>query len=101
MKERIFVCIASYRDKQLERTVRSVIENAEHPELIDIWILNQLNFKEDKNCVISEVEKYPQINQSLIDYRESKWCCWARNYVYENFFNNQKFILQLDIHCIF
>ena len=50
MKERIFVCIASYRDKQLERTVRSVIENAEHPELIDIWILNQLNFKEDKNC---------------------------------------------------
>ena len=31
MKERIFVCIASYRDKQLERTVRSVIENAEHP----------------------------------------------------------------------
>ena len=27
MKERIFVCIASYRDKQLERTVRSVIEN--------------------------------------------------------------------------
>jgi len=36
MKERIFVCIASYRDKQLERTVRSVIENAEHPELIDI-----------------------------------------------------------------
>ena len=57
MKERIFVCIASYRDKQLERTVRSVIENAEHPELIDIWILNQLNFKEDKDCLISEVEK--------------------------------------------
>ena len=99
MKERIFVCIASYRDKQLERTVCSVIENAEHPELIDIWILNQLNFKEDKNCVISEVEKYPQISQSLIDYRESKWCCWARNYVYENFFKNQKFILQLDSHC--
>ena len=34
--ERIFVCIASYRDKQLPKTVASLLESAEHPELIDI-----------------------------------------------------------------
>ena len=42
MKERIFVCVVSYRDNQLEKTIISLLENAEHPELIDVWILNQL-----------------------------------------------------------
>ena len=81
MKERIFVCVASYRDNQLEKTIISLLGNAEHPELIDVWILNQLNFKEDKDCLISEVEKYPQISQSLIDYKDAKWCSWARSVV--------------------
>ena len=101
MKERIFVCVASYRDNQLEKTIISLLENAEHPELIDVWILNQLNFKEDKDCLISEVEKYPQISQSLIDYKDAKWCSWARSVVYKKFFKNQDFVLQVDSHCRF
>ena len=101
MKERIFVCIASYRDNQLEKTIISLLENAEHPELIDVWILNQLNFKEDKDYIISEVEKYPQISQSLIDYKDAKWCSWARSVVYKKFFKNQDFVLQVDSHCRF
>jgi hypothetical protein len=36
MKERIFVCVASYRDNQLEKTIISLLKNAEHPELIDV-----------------------------------------------------------------
>ena len=44
MKERIFVCVASYRDNQLEKTIISLLENAEHPELIDVWNLESIEF---------------------------------------------------------
>ena len=97
--ERIFVCIASYRDKQLPKTVASLLENAEHPELIDIWILNQVDFEQDQACMLADPEDYPQVEERCIDHTLSRGCCWARAYVYEHLFKDQKFVLQLDSHC--
>lgn len=100
-KDRIFISIASYRDSELIKTVISAIENSDYPELIDIWILNQIDFENDKDCVIPENIITKNISYHCIDYRESNWVCWARSYIWKNLLKKQKFALQIDSHTRF
>ena len=49
--------------------------------------------------MLAAPEDYPQVEERCIDHTLSRGCCWARAYVYEHLFKDQKFVLQLDSHC--
>lgn len=100
-KERIFISIASYRDSELVETITSAIENSDFPELLDFWILNQIDFENDKNCIIPGHLLNKNISYQVMDYKESSGACFARSYIWKNFLKNQKFALQVDSHTRF
>lgn len=100
-KSRIFISVAAYRDPQVERTVRSIYENADHPELIDVGILTQIHTEEDSDCYIHNLQEFPNVHQEIIDYRTSKGACWARSKILTEMYNGQDFVLQIDSHSRF
>lgn len=94
----IFVSIAAYRDPQLPTTVRSLLENADHPERIFIGIFNQVHLQKDEDCL---VHNHPQVLQHILDYKEAQGACWARGYVWNKLLGDQDFALQIDSHSRF
>lgn len=98
---RIFVSVASYRDSQVEKTIQSLYQNADHPDLIDVGVLAQVHLEEDGDCYLHSPEQYPNVLQEVIDYRESKGACWARSRILTTMRADQPFILQIDSHTRF
>ena len=95
-KNSIFVQIASYRDKQLVPTLRSLFENAKHPNNLRVALAWQHRedesleeFANDKRLVILDIPA-----------DEAKGVCWARNML-QYLYNGEKYTLQLDSHHIF
>lgn len=124
MSDTIFVQIASYRDPELIPTLKDIATQAEHPENLYITVNWQhgdeqgiedfLNaefdiqeYDEYKFTDIDDKEKsfnvinlqYNNANIKLIDvhYQSTKGTCWARNLI-QQFYNNEKYTLQLDSH---
>lgn len=93
MNDKIFVSIASYRDKQLLPTIKDCLNKSKYPENLIFGICwqhgeeeNLEEFKNNKNFKILD-----------IDYRDSKGACWARNKI-QDFYQGEKYYLQLDSH---
>lgn len=94
----IFVSIASYRDKELIKTVKSCISKAKYPNKIKIGICWQYDEEED----INSLDNIPQVNCYKIYWKEAKGSvCWARYIIQEKFFNNEEYYFQIDSHTLF
>lgn len=99
--ERIFINIASYRDSQLETTIRSAISRADHPERLVFGVLNQVNLTEDADCIIQDLTDLPQVKQVVVDYNTSQGACWSRSYIWTELLQDEEFALQTDSHMRF
>lgn len=92
----IFVQIASYRDPQLNPTLKDMIEKADHPENLRIGIAWQ-------HCASDEwdnLDEYKNDNRFRIidiNYLDAKGVCWARNAV-QQLYENETYTLQIDSH---
>lgn len=91
----IFVSIASYRDPELVRTIRSAIDNAEHPE--------ELYF----SVVLQEFEKFqpdlswvPRLSLNSMHPKFARGAGYARAEAMKAY-NSQDYYLQIDSHTIF
>ena len=77
---KIFVAIAAYRDLQLLHTIRSLIDEATHPERLRIVVYNQIDLTHEVDRrlaaelddYINEVEKGPNPPSILIENSWSK-----------------------------
>ena len=98
----IFVQIASYRDPELQWTLKDLFEKAKRPENIFVGICHQYDMKGDEDKHLFEIPfSHPeQLRIDNVDYRESQGCCWARNRV-QKLWRGEKWTLQLDSHIIF
>jgi hypothetical protein len=98
MSNTIFVSIASYRDKELIKTVNSCLSKAKYPENIKIGICWQYDEEEDTTVF----DNNPQINISKIYWKDAKGSvCWARSLIQEKFFNGEEYYFQIDSHTLF
>ena len=117
MENTIFVQIASYRDPQLIPTLIDLIDNADHPELLNVTVCWQHAVDEnienflDKGFDIVSHEESSKIGDEihtitkngatiqLIDiyYLKTHGACWARNKI-QQYYNNEKYTMQLDSH---
>ena len=93
---KIFVQIASYRDPQLEPTIKSMLENADKPENLVLSICRQYN-PEDGFDTLDEYRKDKRFKIIDVIYTESKGACWARNLLQQQY-DGEGYTLQLDSH---
>lgn len=96
-KNRIFISIASYRDKNCNLTIKSIYANAKFPENIFIGICQQ-NKDTDLDCLYDI--NNDNIKVIRIDYTEAKGPVYAR-YLASTLWNNEEYYLQIDSHTIF
>lgn len=94
--DKIFVSIASYRDPELSKTIKSMLDNAKNPEYLSVTVVWQ-HAKEDKWDIIEEYIADNRFTIVDIDYKESKGVCFARN-IAQTHYNQEKYYLQLDSH---
>jgi hypothetical protein len=94
----IFVSIASYRDKELIKTVNSCLSKAKNPENIKIGICWQYDEEED----ITALDNIEQVQSYKIYWKDVEGSvCWARSLIQQKFFNNEKYYFQIDSHTLF
>ena len=92
---RIFISIASYRDPELQWTIKSAIENANNPDNLYFGIVHQgldseiFNYEEIKN--ISIIKMHP---------KEARGAGYARSKAME-LYDGQEYFLQVDSHTRF
>jgi hypothetical protein len=94
----IFVSIASYRDKELIKTVNSCLSKAKYPENIKIGICWQYDEEED----ITVFDNNPQISSYKVYWKDVEGSvCWARNIIQQELFNDEEYYFQIDSHTLF
>jgi hypothetical protein len=92
---RIFISIASYRDPELQWTVKSAIENANNPNNLYFGIVHQgldseiFNFEDVKNITV--IKMHP---------KEARGAGYARSKAME-LYSGEEYFLQIDSHTRF
>jgi hypothetical protein len=92
---RIFISIASYRDPELQWTIKSAISNANNPENLYFGIVHQgldseiFNYEEIKNISITKMHP-----------KEARGAGYARAKAME-LYSGQEYFLQVDSHTRF
>ena len=92
----IFVQIASYRDPELENTVRDMIANADRPEKLRFGIAKQYS-EEDGFDKLQEFRGDDRFRILDIPHTESNGACWARHLI-QQLYKNETYTLQIDSH---
>ena len=95
-KDKIFVQIASYRDPELNPTLKNMLENADKPDNLVICIAHQFS-KDDEWDNLDEYKDDSRFKRIVIPAEESKGACWARNQI-QQLYDNEEYTLQLDSH---
>ncbi len=94
----IFLQIASYRDEELPRTIRSALSRAARPERLRFGICWQ--YDETTYTDLDEYVLDDRFRVSQFHYQESRGCCWAR-YQTNQLYGGEDFTLQVDAHTRF
>ncbi len=91
---KIFISIASYRDPELPKTVKNLIDNAEHSNLLRIVVFEQNEINEE-----SIEGLYPewQVKVLKTHFSNAAGPVWAR-YVIQKEYNGEEYYMQIDSH---
>jgi glycosyltransferase involved in cell wall biosynthesis len=92
----IFIQIASYRDPQLQPTLRDCLDKAKYPENLRFGIAWQ-HSNDDEWDNLDEYKDDSRFRIVDIDYKDSQGACWARNQLQQTY-GGEKYTLQLDSH---
>ena len=98
IEQRIFVQIASYRDPELPKTIKSCIDNADHPENLRFGIVNQ--YDNDTHHIIDEWRNDPRFRIVELPWQDSQGVGVARN-IACSLWLDEEFMLQIDAHSRF
>lgn len=97
---RIFVQIASYRDRECQKTVEDLYKNAAHPERIFVGICWQYIPGDDDECFEIPYPYPDQVRVIEKDARASQGVCWARSLT-QTLWRGEEFSFQIDSHMRF
>ena len=93
---KIFIQIASYRDPLLESTVKSAIDQADHPENLVFSICRQFH-PDDKFDTLNEWRQDSRFRIIDVDWEKAQGVCWARWSVQQQY-KDEEYTLQIDSH---
>jgi hypothetical protein len=92
---KIFISIASYRDRELIKTISSLLNNARDPKNLYFGVLTQ-----DLNNRHPDLSFVPNIQHQEMHSRDAKGAGYAREIIM-NMYNGQDFYFQVDSHMRF
>ena len=95
--ETIFVHLPAYCERELVPTIKSALENAEHPERIHFGICRQYN-PEDKFDNLDEFKDDKRVKVHNMFYTEAKGLPYARAIINDTLLEDEDFVCQLDSH---
>lgn len=93
---KIFISIASYRDRELPKTVKSLISNARHPENLHFGILDQA--EKNKWANLDFVKS--KIKHQKMHMKDAKGAGYARKICME-MYDGEDYFFQIDSHMRF
>ena len=91
----IFISIASYRDPELERTIRSALENAVNPQDLHFGIMLQEFEKHEP-----DLSWVPNLTLKKVHPKMARGAGYARAQIVP-MYSGQDYFLQIDSHTIF
>lgn len=91
----IFISVISYRDLELEKTIHSLINNADYPNELYFGIVTQ-----DQNSRHPEFEYVKNLKHIKMHFSEAKGAGYARKLAME-LYEEEDFYLQIDSHMRF
>jgi hypothetical protein len=92
---RIFISIASYRDPELQWTIKSAIENANNPDNLYFGVVHQ-----GLDSEIFRYEEIKNISVTKMHPKEARGAGYARAKAME-LYSGQEYFLQVDSHTRF
>ena len=96
---KIFVNIASYRDKECSHTINNLINNAKNKHNLRIVVCQQ-NDTNDSDALNGN-EKYSNLIEVIrLKYTDAKGPTYAR-FLIQQQYNNEEYYLQIDSHTVF
>jgi len=99
-KNLIFINIASYRDPECNKTIKSLIYNSSNWNNLRITICQQ-NAIEDTDCIHDIDEKYlTNMNIIRLSYKDARGQTWAR-FLIQQKYTGEEYYMQIDSHTIF
>jgi len=98
--EKIFVSIASYRDKLCHTTIENLFKMARHPDRVFVGICQQ-NKHGDPDCLSKNLQHLKShIRIMRIDFKKARGPTLARYYC-SKLYKKEDYYLQIDSHCLF
>lgn len=91
----IFISIASYRDPELIKTVKSLIDNADRPKDLHFGIVDQ-----DQKGRWAKLDFVPNLKHTKIHFKDARGAGYARKLATE-LYDGQDFFFQTDSHMRF
>lgn len=92
---KIFVSVASYRDKELVKTLNSLVDHARFKRNLVVSVFNQ----EDPRR-LPDLSFVPNLNHMTTHFKNAKGAGWARKQLMETY-NGEDFFFQIDSHMRF
>lgn len=96
---KIFVSIASYRDKQCSKTIASLYGKAAHPSNVFVGLCQQ-NMDSDADCVNDTTPFKENIRITKVAHYDAKGPTWAR-YLCSTLHRDEEYFFQIDSHTMF
>lgn len=93
---KIFISIASFRDKELIPTIKDCLANADNPDNLSFGIAWQ-HAVEDEWDNLNEFKDDTRFTIIDVNYKDSKGVCWARSEI-QKLYKNEDYYFQLDSH---
>lgn len=93
----IFISIASYRDPELEPTLKSCIEKAKFPDRLVIKVARQFTAEDRGKDDPKSFRKDKRVDITDIPHKQSDGVCKIRSDI-QKMYNGEDYILQLDSH---
>ena len=91
----IFISIASYRDAELEKTIHSIIDNADDPESLHFGVVDQ-----DQKNRWADLSFVKNLKHIKIHFKDARGAGYARKLATE-LYDGQEFFFQTDSHMRF
>jgi YHS domain-containing protein len=92
---KIFVSVASYKDRELVKTIKSLTENARKPQNLRIHVLDQ-----NTRGKHPDLDFAYRIQHHKVDFREARGAGWARKKLMEKY-DGETYFFQVDSHMRF
>lgn len=97
---KIFVSVVSYRDKLLQKTIESLIENKSPRHEVVIGIFEQTALEDSLQTKAPDLIERKDIRYKRIDPQYADGVCWARKINFMQL-EDEDFIYEVDSHMLF